>query len=217
MAPIRAKLLAKRNERERPLTDTKILTAWNGLMIRGFADAGRILEEPRYVAAAVKAAEFVLAKLRTEDGRLQRSYREGQAKLNGYLDDYAFFVDGLLGLHMATGEPRWLDLADELTQKQVELFWDDKQFGFYFTSHDHESLFVRGKKPADGAIPSGNSVSAANLLRLADSLDQSDLRDYAKQTISASLPLLERAPAGAPRMTLALARYLQGEDGVEDE
>jgi len=210
--PIRAKLLATRNQRERPLTDTKILTAWNGLMIGGFADAGRILDEPKYLAAATRAADLLWAKLRQSDGRLLRTYGEGEARLNAYLDDYAFFVNGLLALYKATGDPKWLERADQLTRKQIELFWDDQQGGFFFTSHDHEKLFARGKKQVDGALPAGNSISAENLLALAEVLDRPDYRERAAQTIAAGLPLLDRAPAAAPRLTGALQRYLATEN-----
>jgi hypothetical protein len=209
LEPVRAKLLAVRNQRERPLTDTKILTAWNGLIIRGLADAGRILSEPRYTAAAARAAEFVLDELRTPDGRLLRSYAGDRAQHNAYLDDYAFLVDGLLALHAATDDRRWLVLADELTEKQIELFWEAGQGGFFFTSHDHQALFARGKKPTDGALPSGNSISAANLLTLSQTLEKPAYRDRARHTIAATLPLLRRAPAAAPRMTAALMRYVE--------
>ena len=99
-----AKLMAVRNKRDRPLTDTKVLAAWNGLMIRGFADAGRVLKNERYIKAAATAADFVLKELLTDKGRLLRTYAGGEAKLNGYLDDYAFFVNGLIALHRASGE-----------------------------------------------------------------------------------------------------------------
>ncbi len=209
LAPIRRKLLAARDKRERPLTDTKILTSWNGHMIRGFADAGHGLKNERYVKAAERAADFVLAHLRTQDGRLLRTYGNGQAKLNAYLDDYAFFVDGLLALHRATGNDKWLDAADELTALQLDLFWDDEAGGFFFTSDDHESLLARGKDPIDGAEPSGNSVSAQNLLYLAKALDKPEYLERASQTIQSSSAILQAAPAAAPRMAVALAELLQ--------
>jgi len=131
LAPINAKLLVLRNRRVRPLTDTKILTGWNGLMIGGLADAGRILKEPRYTSAAAEAAQFVLTELRTQEGRLLRTYAAKEAKLNAYLNDYVFLVDGLLALHEATGDKRWLETADELTELQLDLFADDKLGGFF--------------------------------------------------------------------------------------
>lgn len=209
LAPVRKKLLDARSKRARPLTDTKILTADNGLMIGGLADAARILKNDRYLAAAIKAADFVLANLRTKEGRLLRTYSTageegGKAKLNAYLDDYAFLVDGLIRLHQATGDKKWLTAADEITTKQIELFQDEKGGGFYFTSSDHEALFARGKNPVDGAIPSGNSVAAGNLLQLAKILKKPELVSVAQKTITSSAGLLEQSPTAAPRMAVAI-------------
>jgi len=203
LAPTRKKLLDARSTRERPLTDTKILTAWNGLMIRGLADAGRLLDKPRYTERAAKAADFALAKLRTPNGRLLRTHTAGEAKLNAYLDDYAFLIDGLLALHEATGERRWLTAADDLMKTQLELFWDDEQGGFFFTSDDHEELIARSKDPVDSALPSGNSVSATNLVYLAKALDRAEYVDRAERTVNAFATLLADTPASAPRMALA--------------
>ena len=213
LAPIRKKLFDARARRERPLTDTKILTSWNGLMIRGFADAGRGLKDESYVAAARRAARFVLEKLRTDNGRLLRTYGQGRAKLNAYLNDYAFFIDGLIALHRATGDGQWLAAADQLMQKQLELFWDSKSGGFFFTSDDHETLLARAKNPIDGAQPSGNSVSAQNLLFLADALGKPVYRERAKATIRSFGGLLERSPAAATRMLVAVSDLLDvGQD-----
>ena len=210
LVPIRAKLLAARDKRTRPLTDTKVLTSWNGLMIRGFADAGRGLGNPRYLAAAAKAADFALQHLRTkQDGRLLRTYGDGAAKLNAYVDDYAFLVDGLIALHQATGEEKWLRAADELTSKQIELFWDDRRGGFFFTSGDHEALLARVKEFTDGAEPSGNSVSAGNLVYLGRKQNKPDYLKKAEQTVHAAGSLLENAPSAVPRLALALAEFLE--------
>ena len=206
---INAKLFAERSKRERPLTDTKILTAWNGLMIRGLADAGRVFEEPRYIKAASRAAEFVLANLRTKDGRLLRTYTAGEAKLNAYLDDYAYLADGLIALFHATGEERWLQVADELTQKQIELFWDEEHGGFYYTSKDHETLFVRTKKGDDNVRPAGNSVAACNLVTLAVRLKKPAYLDRAEKTMQSIAPRLSRVPTASPRMMVALAAWLE--------
>src|SRR6185312_536055 len=172
LAPIRQKLLAAREKRKRPLTDTKVLTSWNGLMIRGLADAGRLFEEPKYVDAAGRAADFALRKLRSSEGRLLHAYSGGKAKLNAYLDDYAFLVDGLIALHQATGEARWLQAAEELTATQIEQFWDAEEGGFFFTSNDHEELLARSKDPADSVTPSGNAVTAGNLVYLSQALSK---------------------------------------------
>ena len=204
MQPLRQKLLDVRGKRDRPLTDTKILTSWNGLMIRGLADSGRILKTPRYTQAAAKAADFALAKLRTPEGRLLRTYGQGQAKLNAYLDDYAFLVEGLIALHRATGEKRWLTAAGELTDKQIELFWDAERGGFFFTSGDHEQLLARSKSPVDSALPSGNAVAAGNLVYLAGALDRPQYLERAERTIRCFSGMLAESPLSAPRMAVAL-------------
>ncbi len=210
LAPLRQKLFDIRNDRKRPLTDTKILTAWNGLMIRGFADAGRILDDSRYITAAQQSADFVLDQLTTEDGRLLRTYREGEAKLNAYLDDYAFLAEGLLALHRASGERRWLEAADRLTAKQIELFWDEEAGGFFFTSGDHETLIARAKKRTDGVMPSGNSVAASNLLYLADTLDKPAYRKRAAETLQtfAAGMANQNQASQMTQMAIALNEYL---------
>jgi uncharacterized protein YyaL (SSP411 family) len=209
LVPLRAKLLAARDQRERPLTDTKILTSWNGLMIRGYADAGRLLQNEAYINTASRAADFVLAELRTDDGRLQRTYGQGKSALNAYLDDYAFLADGLIALHRASGDEKWLKTAEELTTKQMELFWDEKDGGFYFTSGDHETLLARGRDPIDGVEPSGNSVSAGNLVYLGKTLDKPEHLERAKQTIDAAAALLQQAPHAVPRMCVAYQALLE--------
>jgi uncharacterized protein YyaL (SSP411 family) len=204
LLPIRSKLLAIRSKRQRPRTDTKIVTADNGLMIGGLADAGRILKEPRYIAAAEKAAEFVLSKLRTADGRLKRSYAGGEARLNAYLNDYAFLADGLIRLHRATKRPRWLDEAAAITAKQIELFSDNPGGGFFFTSNDHETLLARGKELVDGAQPAGNSVAAHNLIFLATAKSQPQYLSLAEKTIAGTIIVTQSNPSAAPRMTTAI-------------
>ncbi|MBI2479904.1 MAG: thioredoxin domain-containing protein [Planctomycetia bacterium] len=209
LLPIRNQLLTARDQRPRPLTDTKILTSWNGLMIRGFADAGRIFENESYLNAASRAAEFVLAELRTDDGRLERTYGQGKSALNAYLDDYAFLTDGLIALHRATGDEKWLQAAANLTAKQIELFWDEKNGGFYFTSGDHETLLARGRDPVDGVEPSGNSVAASNLVYLGKALDKPEYLERAKQTIDSAAGLLQQSPGAAPRLCVAYQAWLE--------
>jgi uncharacterized protein YyaL (SSP411 family) len=203
LAPIRQKLFDIRAPRIRPQTDTKIITADNGLMIGGLADAGRILKEPRYVAAAEQAAEFVLSKLKTKDGRLLRSYAGGAAKLNGYLNDYAYLADGLLRLNRATGNAKYVDEAAVITAKQIELF-SDKGGGFFFTSNDHEELLARGKELSDNAIPSGNSISAHNLIALAVLQRKPEYLPVASQAIAACVVVTQDAPTAAPWMMTAI-------------
>jgi uncharacterized protein YyaL (SSP411 family) len=208
LRPIRGKLLAERAKRPRPLTDTKILAGWNGLMIRGLADAGRVFKNDRYTAAAVKAADFILANLRDSAGRLQRTYGGHQAKVLAYLDDYAFLVDGLIALHRSTGEARWLQAAGELTEAEIGLFWDERAGGFFYASTEHEQLIARSKVPTDNVTPSGNSVSAANLLYLATPLARPEYVSRAEKCIRAAAPILEDHPAAVVQLAVALSRWL---------
>ena len=206
-AAINQKLLKYRSNRKRPLCDIKILTGWNGLMIKGFADAGRILKQEKYILAAEKAANFVLSELRS-NGRLLRSHTGGKAQLNAYLSDYAFLVDGLIALHRATGEQKWLTVADELTQMQIKLFWDKKAGGFFFTSIDHEKLIARSKTALDSVIPAGNSVAADNLLYLAKTLKKTEYLKKAEATLQSMGRQFESRPAEIPRATVALRKWL---------
>jgi uncharacterized protein YyaL (SSP411 family) len=206
---IETRLLAARNERPAPLTDTKILTAWNGLAIRGFADAGRLLKEPRYRATAEKTAEFLLERLRDDDGRLLRTYSASQARLNAYLTDYALLIDGLIALHQSTGQRRWLAPAEALMQDQIKWFWDDQQGGFFHTSSDHEELIARSKDPVDSALPAGNSVSVANLVYLARELNRPEYLDRAEKTARSGAAMMVRSPASMPSMAVALAALLE--------
>ncbi|MBM4005292.1 MAG: thioredoxin domain-containing protein [Planctomycetes bacterium] len=204
-----------RAKRTPPLTDTKILAGWNGLMIRGLADCGRILNEPRYLRAAEAGAEFLRQHMTTPDGRLFRTYGQGNAKLNAYVGDYAFIIDGLIGLHRATGDERWLARAEKLMESQIELFWDDASGGFFFTSHDHESLLARAKEISDSAEPAGNSVSAQNLLYLASVLQREPYRQKAERTIMLGSRLLAQSPAAVPRLTTAVAELLAARNDAE--
>ena len=208
LAPMRERLLQARAARVRPMTDTKILTSWNGMMIRGLADTGRILNISEYVNQAAKAAEFLLNELRDDDGRLYRTFSVGEARLNAYVDDYANLVDGLIALHQATGADEWLDHADDVTQKQIELFLDHQNGAFFYTSSDHETLIARGKQFTDNARPSGNAISAQNLLYLAKHLDKPAYLKTAEATIKAAMPIVNRAPTAAPSMGISIANWL---------
>jgi uncharacterized protein YyaL (SSP411 family) len=163
----RRKLFEAREKRMHPDKDDKILTDWNGLMIAALAKAGRALAEPAYSDAARRAADFILGHMRDEKGRLYHRYRDGEAAVPGFLDDYAFFIWGLIELYEATFDAKYLEVALELNNLLVEHFWDGEQGGFHRIADDAEPLLVRRKEGHDGAIPSGNSVSMMNLLRLA--------------------------------------------------
>ena len=205
----RETLLAARFERERPLLDTKIIVSWNGMMIDALAYGYEVLGDEKYLTAASKAAQFILDKIRKPDGELWHTYTAGVAKYDGYLDDYAFLVQGLLGLSNATGEERWLRSATTLTDKMIELFWDDKHGGFFFTKADAKQLIVRTKKPHDSAIPSGNAVAVNNLLMLNPSY-----RNYAEKTLRSFAKAMEDTPSSFMHMLFALNGYLSIEDGL---
>ena len=208
LEPLKAKLLAARDQRKQPLLDTKVIASWNGLMIDAFAYGYEVLGDKRYRDVAEKAARFNLKHLRTADGQLMRTYRDGVAKYNGYLDDYAFLVRGLLGLHQATGEGSWLDEAKSLTDTMSQLFWDDKNGGFYFTLANQKHLVVRTKNPYDSALPSGNAVAANNLLILAQHLGEKDYLDKAEKTLQSFAGMMTQSPGAFMHMLFATNRYL---------
>jgi uncharacterized protein YyaL (SSP411 family) len=213
VAPLRQKLFESRSKRPRPSLDTKVLTAWNGEMIAGYAAAGQVLQEPKNVVSAARAADFVLEKLRTKDGRLLRTYGAAPgdkpvARLNGFLDDYAFLVHGLLNLHDATNDKKWLDAARQLTDTMIQFHGDKEHGGFFYTSSDHEKLFARAKDQYDGAQPSGNSMAARNLVRLGVKTGEERYRALAEQTLKAFATPLKNNPTSLTTMAEALSLYL---------
>jgi len=163
---IRIKLFTEREKRVHPSKDDKILTDWNGLMIAALAKGSIILNESKYLEAAELSTKFFMEKMRNESGRLLHRYRDGEASILGFIDDYAFLIWGLLEVYQATLNPKYLTLAYCFNDDFIAHFWDEKSGGFYFTADDSEELFVRQKEIYDGAIPSGNSVALLNLLRL---------------------------------------------------
>ncbi|HEY4387069.1 MAG TPA: thioredoxin domain-containing protein, partial [Ktedonobacteraceae bacterium] len=152
-------LFQAREQRIKPGRDEKILTSWNGLMLRSFAEAARYLNRPDYLQVAQRNATFLLAAMR-QNGRLLRTYKDGRAHLNGYLEDYAFLADGLLALYEASFDPRWFREARELMDQAIVLFADEQHGGFFDTGKDHETLVSRPKDIMDNAIPAGNSIAA---------------------------------------------------------
>ncbi len=206
---VRAKLFAVREQRIPPLTDDKILTDWNGLMIAALSRAGRVLGEPRYETAAVRAMNFILSTLQASDGGLYRRYRSGEAGITGVLDDYAFVIWGLTELYETTFDLQYLKKAIALSDYQLSHFWDDENYGFFFTSNEGESLLLRTKEVYDGAIPSGNSVSAYNFMRLSRITSNSEYEQIAGQTMEAFAEKLNRSPS-AYTMMLQAVDILQG-------
>jgi uncharacterized protein YyaL (SSP411 family) len=200
-------LYRARSQRPAPLRDEKILTAWNGLMISAYARAALVLGEPSYAERARLAAGFVLKHLR-KDGRLLRSYQQASAHLDGYLDDYAFLIAGLLDLYEATGDPNWLEQSIALDQVLERSFEDKEQGGFFMTSSDHEELLAREKPSYDGAEPSGNSVQLLNLLRLQELTTQDRYRQRAERGFKAFGAILNNQPAALSEMLLAVDFFL---------
>jgi uncharacterized protein len=208
LAPLRKRLLSLREKRPAPLRDDKVLCAWNGLMIAAYADGYRVLKDDRYRQAAEKAAGFLLEKLRTKEGRLLRTLREGSAKIPGYVEDYAFLAHGLLRLHRATGEARWAKEAQSLVDRMVADFEDKEEGGFFFTASDHEQLLARAKDPFDNALPSGNSMAILDLLELYRITRQTTYLDRAGKALSAFSTAIVRVPAALPVILLGLGQYL---------
>lgn len=205
----RQKLFEVRERRIHPGRDDKMLTAWNGLMIAAFAEAAQVLQMPAYAAAAARAADFILTRMRTGDGRLLRTFSSGaEPKLNAYLEDYAYLVDALVSLYQATFEPRWIESALSLAQVMVEQFWDAEGQGFFFTGKDHESLIARTKDPHDNATPSGNAVAVTGLLRLVRLTGRNDLLEKEEATLGLYRGLLNRQPIAVSQMALALDFHL---------
>ncbi|MFO1094184.1 MAG: DUF255 domain-containing protein [Planctomycetaceae bacterium] len=208
LAPMREKLLAARDQRPSLLRDEKILTGWNGLMIRALANAGMIFERPEYVKAAERAARFVLSRMRDDEGRLLHSFAGGKAGIAAYLDDYAYLISGLLALGSVSEDPEtdWLRVACSLIDQQFVLFWDEQNSGFYYTADDHESLLTRMKDGSDSVLPNANAVSVENLLAVA--VEGREYREPARQTLELFAPRLKETPTSMPAMAAALNLYL---------
>jgi uncharacterized protein YyaL (SSP411 family) len=204
----REKLFRIREKRFHPLKDDKILTSWNGLMIAALAKGFQALQDPTLSDAACRAADFVLERLRTPQGRLYRRYREGEAAIAGFLEDYAFLVWGLIELYEATFQVRYLEEALRLNRVMIEFFGDGEKGGFYFSGRDNEALIARPKELYDGATPSGNSVAALNLLRLGRMTGKSDLEEKAERLVQAFSAAAAEAPMAFTQFLNFLDFYL---------
>ncbi|MBY0526743.1 MAG: thioredoxin domain-containing protein [Gemmataceae bacterium] len=205
----RQKLLAVRSRRIWPGRDEKVLTAWNALMISAFALAAQVLGSRPYADAGERAADFLLTRIRGKDGRLLRTWSAGsEPKLNAYLEDYAFLIDALVSLYEATFSQRWFDAAVELTGIMIDQFSDGAEAGFFFTGRDHEQLVARVKDMHDSSIPSGNSVAATALLRLAHLTGRADFHEKALALLGSASGLMEASPMAAGQLLLALDFHL---------
>ena len=206
----RQRLLAARGERVAPATDDKVLVAWNGLAISALSQAQQVLEDPRFGAAAARAARYLLTSLRAPDGRLLATARAGRAHLDAGLDDHAFLVQGLLDLYETNFEPHWLDSALELTAEVERLFLDGERDGYFTAAAGQDDLIARLKCPQDGALPSGNAVHALNLLRLAELCGDVELAQRAQRTIHSQAGLLAQFPAAFSQMLIAVDFLARG-------
>jgi uncharacterized protein len=203
----RAALLAVRERRPQPLRDDKAVAGWNGLMLAALAEAARRLERPDWLEAACELGEFLLGPLST-DGRLHRTWRDGVAKGTGYLEDYANVADGLYELHVATGDVRWLRESHRLATLAVELFADDANGGFFLTPADGEQLVARQKDLDDNPTPSGNSMLAYVLVRLARIWGDDELEERAAGVLRLVRDALPRAPLAFGWALCALELHL---------
>jgi uncharacterized protein YyaL (SSP411 family) len=219
--PLKKKLFEDRSKRDKPFLNQIALTAWSGQMIAGFAEAGRSLGDKQHLDVARRAADFVLKNQVTPEGRLLRTYgaapgQKPKAAVNGYLEDYAFLVHGLLTLHEATGEAKWLDSSRKLTDVMIR-FHGDKKGGFYMTASDHEKLFARAKDQYDGAQPSGNSMAARNLVRLWKSTGEDRWGDEAERTFKVFAAALKTSGTGLTTMAQALDLWVEVKDQRKPE
>ena len=203
LAPARARLHEARARRVHPLRDEKVLAGWNGLAVSALAFGGRVLAEPRWVAAAARAAEFVLGRM-VKDGRLQRSWLGGEAGVPAFLDDHAFLAQGLVDLYEATFDARWLEAAVALSEQAEALFGDPRGGGWFTTASDHERLLAREKPTHDGAEPSGASVALLNALRLSAFTADDRWRAIADRALRHYARTLEEQPLALTEMLLAL-------------
>jgi uncharacterized protein YyaL (SSP411 family) len=202
LEPMRQTLYQARLKRKQPLLDTKVLTSWNALMIRALAFGGQVLNEPRYLDAAAKAADFLLSRHPTPDGGLYRTSRDGSAKYAGFLDDYAFLAQALLALHEAGQNGHWHDAAEALALTMIGGFGDAGAGGFYFTERDAKDLIVRQKVASDSPLPSGNAVAAMVLLDLGRV-------EEVRNTLAVFAQSLENNAEGMSSMVQAAALYLR--------
>ncbi len=203
----RTKLLDVREQRIHPLLDDKVLASWNGLMLRSFAEAGAALGRADYLEAAVKNAEFLTTVMRPQ-GRLLRTYRNGEAKLLGYLEDYSCVADGLIALYEATLDLRWLENAVAMADSMIELFWDETAGGFYDTGSDHEALVIRPRDVFDNAQPCGGSVASDVLLKLAVFTGNDDYAAKAAVPLRSLHEHMARSPGGTGHWLSALDFYI---------
>ena len=202
-------LFEAREKRIKPGRDEKIQVNWNGMMISAFAQAYRAFGKQAYLQSGKSAARFILENMRTETGLLLHTYKDGRARFNAYLDDYACFILGLVDLYEASFDRTFLVAAQDLMTIMVDQFWDDEGGGFFYTGNDHEKLIVRSKNPFDNATPSGNSVGAVALMRLGALLEQRQWSEMAEQILYLFGKHIKDIPTGFGNMVCALDLFLR--------
>ena len=205
----RRRLFESRGTRIPPGRDDKVLTSWNALMIRGMARAARLLGQPELIASAARAVDFIRASL-WRNRSLLASWRDGRARFNAYLDDYAFLLDALLEMMQTRFRPEDLRFAEDLAEALLDRFEDTRDGGFFFTSHDHEALLQRPKPVHDSAMPSGNGVAAFALQRLGHMTGESRHREAAERGLRAFFAGMQSQPGGQASMvtaTLSIASH----------
>src|SRR5438094_4650040 len=203
----REKLFAIREKRPRPHLDDKIIASWNGLMISAYARAAQVLDDPRYLEIATRAANFLREQLYDSSRKiLYRNYRQGRSDIQGFADDYAFVIQGLIDLYEASFDIEWLKLAIQLQETQDRLFFDEKNGGYFSTSGKDRSVFLRMKDDNDGAEPAASSVAALNLLRLSQFRDDPAAAgaDCVRKTIDAFAATLSHFPSAMPQLLVTL-------------
>jgi uncharacterized protein YyaL (SSP411 family) len=203
----REKLFQTREKRIKPFRDEKVLVAWNGLMLAAFAEASAIFGNDEYLQIAKNNADFILENMQTEDGFLLRSWKDGEAKLNAYLEDYANFADGLIELFQVSGEVKYLKEAKRLIDLMIAEFWDEDSGGFFFTANNHEELLVRSKDFYDNATPSGNSVGADVLLKLSHLVGEGKYRRFATSVLRLVGAQIRKYPQAFGRALQAIEFY----------
>jgi uncharacterized protein YyaL (SSP411 family) len=203
-----------RDKRIHPGRDDKVLTAWNALAVKALAVGGAVLDEPRYVEAAQRAAEFILKWMTRDDGRLLHVYRDGESHLDAYLDDYAYTIEAFIALFEATGDQRWVEIAVTLADTMVEHFEDVESHGFFYTADDSEALIARNKDWHDGSLVSGNASATMGLLRLSALCDRDDYLKSAERTLCAAAEVLEKQSAACAALLSALDRLANGHQQI---
>ena len=207
LAESRARLFVEREKRVKPFRDEKVIVSWNGLMLSGVAAAYAVTGDARIREAGTRTVDFIFTRM-FDNGLLLHTFKDGQAKLLGYLDDYSFLIAGMLDLFEATSEARLLDRSAALARTMVEEFWDEENGGFFYTGKSHEQLISRTKPGFDSSIPSGNSVAALALLRLHHYTGQPDLLERAEKTLRLHYDGMAREPFGLATMLGALDFHL---------